>query len=1031
MSRRVRNNSGTAEEAHPAGSRAGPVELSVASWNATFQGFSADDRARILELAFPTGFVYAQQLPDPKQTRRAEEAGASLFASFLNGPTHRLAPAVSTSLLFVDAQLDHWQKEAVAKALVTPDLFLLRGDPGSGKSRVVLEIIRQAILRGQRILFLSRTPAALDRVLSGLSRGGETLAIRFLQPGEDELGLHPEVRAVLLDSRANELARRAREAGNEELLAARQESLELDQASAGWPRLLHLLGQLQERNLQRQRLEAKLSRVDQELNDLKESPDNGDPGEPFARSWASWVEEAKRKTTAAEKAVAELERLTSECQSKVTQLGVENGSLEPLRRAWNGSHFWTVAWWQALCNPARVRKAIELADQAASASTQLEQHRGALSAALAERQRLAVDTATEQARVLQEERNRREKLLAADVHTVDAQIAELATLLHREQDRLPALAKYSLFSQNDIEQIHPDLIERKARAVAAVERAEQWLTLLDQTPHVLRDALIEHTPLVGATAAAWAGDRGLATRLSAQPFDVLILEEAEQFSEAQCASFARLARRWVLVGNDSFSEFANAPASQTQSDRRDVSAAGHPMFFAQLWQRLHANPERLPYSWIEEGNKLVCRLRPVAPEQRAWIETERLADHPQIVLHILALPRSRPVVAEVVFPATFTIQSAKQFILQELQELAVNASARSMRWHGDDSDRLVLQLAGQACQHAATVVLTPGVRELLSSREMKQSDNQSVVAWQTCCFEFDCQSGWHRTAAEDWIERYLGLRDLGRTCYLDELHRYSAGMASFVASVLALPRGLDSAAALDARGETAHAIEFSGVPSTLEPGHLERSPAPSRLRSAGFELDLSDTKNRERLPANLRAGLPAQGFVNLAEAQAIVRRLEDCLRAGSIPTTFGGAAGIFVIALYPVQAEIIRRLIKSSQALAAAEKSTIEVGVPQDFMHRDAPWVILSLTRSHAHRVGSYGSSLEDLLIALTRARHKLILFGDAGALSRRAHSDGVVERTDPARAARERSVVKMLVAHCHFRTANQTAVTGSEGHGS
>ncbi len=72
-------------------------------------------------------------------------------------------------------------------------------------------------------------------------------------------------------------------------------------------------------------------------------------------------------------------------------------------------------------------------------------------------------------------------------------------------------------------------------------RAEQWLDLLARHPQALRDAIVEHAPLIAATAAAWASDRGLAARLSTKPFDLLVLEEADQFAEPECTAYARMA----------------------------------------------------------------------------------------------------------------------------------------------------------------------------------------------------------------------------------------------------------------------------------------------------------------------------------------------------------------------------------------------------------------------------------------------------------------------------------------------------------
>src|SRR5262249_6460015 len=44
---------------------------------------------------------------------------------------------------------------------------------------------------------------------------------------------------------------------------------------------------------------------------------------------------------------------------------------------------------------------------------------------------------------------------------------------------------------------------------------------------------------------------------------------------------------------------------------------------------------------------------------------------------------------------------------------------------------------------------------------------------------------------------------------------------------------------------------------------------------AGLELDLAVARGNERLPAELRARLPNQGFANYLEAQAVVRTLEN------------------------------------------------------------------------------------------------------------------------------------------------------------
>src|SRR6516162_7681791 len=51
------------------------------------------------------------------------------------------------------------RQEALARAVATPDICLIQGFPGTGKSRVIAEMILQAAGRGERVLFLAPTPA--------------------------------------------------------------------------------------------------------------------------------------------------------------------------------------------------------------------------------------------------------------------------------------------------------------------------------------------------------------------------------------------------------------------------------------------------------------------------------------------------------------------------------------------------------------------------------------------------------------------------------------------------------------------------------------------------------------------------------------------------------------------------------------------------------------------------------------------------------------------------------------------------------
>jgi hypothetical protein len=229
-----------------------------------------------------------------------------------------------------------------------------------------------------------------------------------------------------------------------------------------------------------------------------------------------------------------------------------------------------------------------------------------------------------------------------------------------------------------------------------------------------------------------------------------------------------------------------------------------------------------------------------------------------------------------------------------------------------------------------------------------------------------------------------------------------------------------------------HAVEFVPVPPLAAPrrtgdprspaprnGDPQRGRAPVARGGAGLELDLADPRHRDRLPSELRPGLPSQGLVNYLEAVAVVKAVEalagdPTLRADLCQRDPGGSPpALAVIALYAAQAELIRCLLAQAPGGAAAGLA-VEVGVPSAFRHRECDIVLVSLTRSHTHRAVAFGEAPELFALALTRARRKLILFGDPGTLARRSQWQGPLDHLGEIAAARERAMVGRLVDYLH-----------------
>jgi len=86
-----------------------------------------------------------------------------------------------TPLAVLDASLNLSQQNAVRFALSAADLAILHGPPGTGKTTAVIELIRQAVRRGQKVLACAPSNLAVDNMLERLLAHGER-AVRIGHP---------------------------------------------------------------------------------------------------------------------------------------------------------------------------------------------------------------------------------------------------------------------------------------------------------------------------------------------------------------------------------------------------------------------------------------------------------------------------------------------------------------------------------------------------------------------------------------------------------------------------------------------------------------------------------------------------------------------------------------------------------------------------------------------------------------------------------------------------------------------------------
>jgi len=99
----------------------------------------------------------------------------------------------------LDAGLNESQRAAVALALAAKDLAIIHGPPGTGKTTAVVELIRQAIRRGERVLACAPSNMAVDNLLDKLLAAGEN-PVRLGHPARVSESLREHTLDVLAES---------------------------------------------------------------------------------------------------------------------------------------------------------------------------------------------------------------------------------------------------------------------------------------------------------------------------------------------------------------------------------------------------------------------------------------------------------------------------------------------------------------------------------------------------------------------------------------------------------------------------------------------------------------------------------------------------------------------------------------------------------------------------------------------------------------------------------------------------------------
>jgi hypothetical protein len=909
-------------------------------------------------------------------------------------------------------------------------LALIQGYPGTGKSRTIAEVLRQAVRGGQRVLFLACSPAGIDRVLERLASEGLPGILRCLGPGETEVSLPASVVPLTLAYRLRHFEQQTLPAACRAVQQALAQVESQEQEQSQWAHV--------EACVQRQsELGESLRRLKEQRADLLDVIEAEFDAAETSIS-PEWEETRRACRDAITEADARLKVIREESERlTVQQLQWEDdvGKLAPLAEIRQSGRWWSVAWWRTLFQGARLARLSKIQAERRQANDRLEVLQEEEKEWISRRCQSEANRAQKKQEAADREHARRDRELAGRQSVLERESEEMERRWQLLRAQFDAKSAPSEATVAAVQGARREWSAQHEAATREVVLRRRWLEVLQRVQSTLPSQLADSARVVAATVAGLPVDANFSDYSAGPRFDLLVIDEAHRVGEAELIALAGRARRWILVGDVAADLPSPSPLPRRNGPPRPQPVQARPAF-QRLWCQLHTDPRRLPSHWRVAGGRLIGTLHPIAAEQTPWVQHEAVFDRPEIELRIVSPPRQEAVLAEVLFPVSTPVDHAKEFIYRELQALSVEAGGAAIRWSEDDL-AVTLYLDSRCDCSVTAVSLEAGIRELVTTCGRHGNGHLARASdspWRTCALEFDRGVGWDRPRAERWVGDRLALRDSGRTAVLCRPYRAREPLAHFLSEVLY--GGSWRVPCTAFRGNSSvksSSVEFIPVPpATTEPRRVGAIPvgiggggsatammAP-RTRTAkggaGLEIDLAAPRkvsSMAGLPDDLRAGLPSQGIVNYAEARAIVEALECMSRESSVVTEASerlAGPTVAVISLFPSQVELLRRMIQRSTLLAGSPLR-IDVGLPGTFHQRETEVALVSLTRSHASRAVPFSDTPQSLLAALTRCALRLVLFGDPGTMLRRSQWHGGLDHLDEIVGPVEQALVGQLLS--------------------
>ena len=723
----------------------------TSSWASIYLGATANERERLLAQAYENRGVLEGEIAACARPPGRIPGVTSPLLSLLEKPdsiTPEHTPAEARNPAQVgwfSPGLSRAAQVCVQRALASPDLFLLRGLPSPDLDEVVIEIIRQCVNQGQKVLLTGSHTPRVDRLLELLAASAECWPVRLTKAGvlpesapENIQRYLPHQReAALVDAWNNAI--QSRQAESRAFISACEAHL---RAVPEWRDLCARWSKAQ--------AEIEMARGQiAEAGDLRNEVEEGrfDQRAEWRRQREAEIARHAGSRTELQETVqkASLELTRAEEEWKKWQEGLNAQSRLVERRAFPNP--FSLNWWRAFFQGRSNERLDEFRARVQDAEIQ---YLSARSQQQIVTENLEIEIRRHEAaieQIIKNEVHRRQdearRTLSERQAFVDATLAQWQSWLGPlEEDELcSSLPDLAVLSQ--LERRWQDgLVKEQAALTRDLQRSKEIERVRREAPDAVRQ--LANVVVLPAAECDCGGE--IVEAWLRPGYERLIVLDADSFPPTVLHAIASWAKTAILI--------AEMP----------MEGASRPGVFDSLWNRLRPEVAEQSMRWRHDEPHWHCWWAGLTPELEAQLQREPLADQPEVDLFIVTPPGQAPRLAALAFPdARFTLETAKQFHATEMGEWALDPVGGEAHW-SKRADCLCVEFLNEQVGEERRIVYADGVTEtvvLLADPDAHGSGQASF--WRTKSLEFSVQSGWTWSRLHDWSAHHWTGHDVVRS----------------------------------------------------------------------------------------------------------------------------------------------------------------------------------------------------------------------------------------------------------------------------